>query len=54
MKDVLKGDEFMTIRTIMIFPEFTNIELINQLRVKYDPLFNKVRPHITLVFPLRL
>ena len=34
-------------RTIMIFPEFSNIKYINELRGKYDPLANKVRPHIT-------
>lgn len=38
-------------RTIMIFPEFENMKYIESLREKYDPLFNKVRPHITLVFP---
>jgi len=38
-------------RTIMIFPEFDNMKFIDQLRQKYDPLANKVRPHITLVFP---
>lgn len=39
------------IRTIMIFPEFDNIWYVDELRKKYDPLTNKVRPHITLVFP---
>lgn len=38
-------------RTIMILPEFENMEYIDKLRRKYDPLANKVRPHITLVFP---
>jgi len=38
-------------RTIMIFPEFNNMKYIDELRGKYDPLVNKVRPHITLVFP---
>ena len=38
-------------RTIMIFPEFENIGFINELRNKYDPLADKVHPHITLVFP---
>jgi 2'-5' RNA ligase len=37
-------------RTIMIFPQFENINIINQIREKYDPLANHVRPHITLVF----
>ena len=35
----------------MIFPQFTNIDVIDEIRKKYDPLANKVRPHITLVFP---
>jgi len=35
----------------MIFPEFENIDLIDRLREKYDPLADKVCPHITLVFP---
>ncbi len=40
-------------RTIMIFPNFHNIEKINEIRKKYDPLSNLVRPHITLVFPFK-
>jgi hypothetical protein len=27
----------MSIRTIMIFPEFENIDVINDIRKKYDP-----------------
>lgn len=38
-------------RTIMIFPQFENIKVINDMRKKYDPLADLVRPHITLVFP---
>lgn len=38
-------------RTIMIFPKFKNIEIINEIRNKYDPLADKVNPHITIVFP---
>ncbi|WP_373899447.1 2'-5' RNA ligase family protein [Haloimpatiens sp. FM7315] len=38
-------------RCIMIFPEFENVDLINNIRKKYDPLFEKVQGHITLVFP---
>lgn len=34
----------------MIFPHFDNVELIDQIRNKYDPLANLVRPHITIVF----
>ncbi len=41
----------MNLRTIMIFPAFENIALINQIREKYDPLAKLIRPHITLVFP---
>lgn len=41
----------MRLRTIMIFPEFENMEEINNIRKKYDPLVHLVRPHITLVFP---
>lgn len=37
-------------RTIMIFPQFENINLINEIREKYDPLAKHVRPHISLVF----
>lgn len=39
------------LRTIMIFPQFENIEIIDAIREKYDPLAKLVRPHITLVFP---
>ena len=38
-------------RTIMIFPKFDNIELIDRIRIDYDPLAHLVQPHITLVFP---
>lgn len=38
-------------RCIMIFPKFENIKIIDEIRDKYDPLANHVRPHITLVFP---
>ena len=41
-------------RTIMIFPEFENIRLIDDIRQKYDPLASLVRPHITIVFPFEL
>lgn len=37
-------------RTIMIFPQFENTNIINEIRDMYDPLANHVRPHITLVF----
>lgn len=41
----------MVKRCIMIFPEFSNINIIDSIRDKYDPLAHHVRPHITLVFP---
>jgi len=41
----------MSLRTIMIFPEFENVSVIDVIRKKYDPLAELVRPHITLVFP---
>lgn len=40
-------------RTIMIFPQFSNQEIIEGIRKKYDPLYNLVSPHITLVFPFK-
>lgn len=40
-------------RTIMIFPQFNNINKIDEIRRKYDPLSDLVRPHITLVFPFK-
>lgn len=41
----------MVKRCIMIFPHFNNLQLINDIRSKYDPLAEHVSPHITLVFP---
>ena len=41
----------MSYRTIMVFPEFENMQIINDIRDKYDPLAKLVRPHITIVFP---
>ncbi|MDP4147682.1 MAG: 2'-5' RNA ligase family protein [Bacillota bacterium] len=41
----------MNSRTIMIFPEFENVNVINDIRKKYDSLADLVLPHITLVFP---
>ncbi len=38
-------------RCIMIFPDFSNMHIIDEIRHKYDPLCEQVRPHITLVFP---
>ncbi len=41
----------MALRTIMIFPKFQDIVVIEEIRKKYDPLAKLVEPHITLVFP---
>jgi 2'-5' RNA ligase len=41
----------MNTRTIMIFPEFSNIGIIQGIRSKFDPLAELVQPHITLVRP---
>lgn len=41
----------LLLRTIMIFPQFENINVIDNIRTKYDPLSELVRPHITIVFP---
>ncbi len=43
----------MNLRTIMVFPEFENMEIIDNIRNQYDPLAKLVRPHITLVFPFK-
>lgn len=40
----------MVLRTILIFPEFDNIEIIEQIRKKYDSLAQLIKPHITIVF----
>lgn len=41
----------MNLRTIMIFPEFENMEVFDKIREQYDSLTKLVRPHITIVFP---
>lgn len=38
-------------RAIILFPSFDNINIINKIREKYDPLANCIPPHITIVFP---
>ena len=38
-------------RDILIFPRFKNIDKLQEIRNKYDPLANLMAPHITLVFP---
>ena len=38
-------------RDILIFPDFENIYKIQEIRKKYDELFDIIMPHITLAFP---
>lgn len=39
-------------RSIVIFPQFDSQgNIIQNIRCQYDPLANKIAPHITLVFP---
>lgn len=38
-------------RAIHIFPTFHTPNKIQEIRKRYDPLSNKIPPHITLVFP---
>ena len=40
-------------RDILIFPKFNNINIINDIRNKYDRLANIIEPHITLAFPFK-
>jgi len=42
-----------TNRAIVIFPKFSNSVLIDEIRGKYDPLYNFIAPHLTLVFPFQ-
>lgn len=41
----------MKTRCIHLFPEFKNLTIIEDVRNKFDPLVEKIPPHITLVFP---
>ncbi|MGG3887396.1 2'-5' RNA ligase family protein [Brevibacillus panacihumi] len=38
-------------RAIHIFPELEQVDLIQSVRKKYDPLYTCISPHITLVYP---
>lgn len=40
-------------RDILIIPKFNNIDKIQKVREKYDELFDKIMPHITLAFPFK-
>ena len=39
-------------RDILIFPKFDNVEKIQNIRKKYDELYDLIKPHITVVFPI--
>ena len=41
----------MPLRCIMIFPHFEEMHRIETIREKCDPLFEMVKPHITMAFP---
>lgn len=41
----------MNRRSIVIFPRFDNMSVIDRLRARHDPLADRIRPHVTLVFP---
>ena len=38
-------------RAIVLFPKFDNIDAIQAVRKRFDPLAGYIAPHITLVFP---
>ncbi len=38
-------------RCILIFPQFENAAIIDDIRRQFDPSFKHIAPHITLVFP---
>ena len=39
-------------RDVIIFPKFKNIDVIENIRKDCDNLYGKIRPHITILFPL--
>jgi len=43
----------MKTRAIIAFPKFENIDKINAIRNKFDPLASLIEPHITIVFPFK-
>ena len=38
-------------RDILIFPNFDNVEKIQEIRKKFDELYDLIPPHITIAFP---
>ena len=39
------------LRSVILFPAFAGLDIIQSLREKHDPLAHCIRPHITIVFP---
>ena len=40
-------------RDILIIPKFKNIKIIQDVRKKYDELYEVIAPHITVAFPFK-
>ena len=38
-------------RDVIILPEFSNVQILESIREKYDELYGIIPPHITLAFP---
>lgn len=38
-------------RAIVLFPDFYNMDVIQEIRENHDPLVHCIAPHLTLVFP---
>ena len=46
------GSDFMKgFRDILLFPKFTNMDVIENIRKDCDQLYGVIQPHITIVFP---
>lgn len=43
----------MITRCVHIFPQFENIQEIENIREEFDDLFRLIDPHITIVFPFK-
>src|ERR1043166_578349 len=43
-----------TQQCILLFPKVTNGDQIDRYRERFDPLAQKIAPHVTLVFPFEL
>lgn len=38
-------------RDILLFPKFSNVDIIEKIRKECDELYDVIQPHITIVFP---